>query len=174
MTEIAVFGSGCFWCGEALFSRLIGVSSVVPGYAGGNMDDPHYEVVSTGVTGHAEVIKITFDPQLISYDTLLDVFWNTHDPTTPDRQGADIGSQYRSLIFYTDIKQKELAEKSLQEIQKKYQMPVVTHIQKLEKFFEAEDYHHDYFKNHPDEPYCQIVIEPKLQKFLKHFSDKVI
>lgn len=173
MTETAVFGSGCFWCGEALFSRLRGVESVVPGYAGGNMDTPNYEVVSTGSTGHAEVIEVTFDPKVISYDILLDAFWNTHDPTTPDRQGADIGTQYRSLIFYVDEKQKETAEESLSEIQKKYRQPIVTRIQKLEKFFEAEDYHHNYFKNHPDQPYCQVIIEPKLQKFLKHYEDLV-
>ena len=171
--EIAYFASGCFWCGEALFSRLKGVTSVVPGYAGGEMDNPNYDIVSTGKTGHAEAIKVTFDPQVISYETLLDVFWNTHDPTTPDRQGADIGTQYRSIIFYVNDEQKKLAEISKKSTQSKFDRPIVTEIKPLATFYIAEDYHHDYFKNHPDQPYCQIVIEPKLQKFLKHYADKV-
>ena len=162
--EKATFGGGCFWCIEAVFERLDGVDTVISGYAGGTTPNPSYKEVCTGRTGHAEVAEITFDPKKISYEKLLDVFWIAHDPTTLNRQGADHGTQYRSVIFYHDEKQKLAAEKSLKEAQKNFNDPIVTEIKPLEKFYVAEDYHQDYFRNNEDAPYCQFVIKPKLEK----------
>jgi peptide-methionine (S)-S-oxide reductase len=173
--EEAVFGGGCFWCTEAIFKSLKGVEKVTPGYAGGNMDNPSYDMVSSGTTGHAEVTKIEFDPRTISYSDLLDVFWQTHDPTTRNRQGNDIGTQYRSIILYKDEKQKNEAERSLKNIEneKVFKDPIVTEIAPLEKFYEAESYHKDYYDKNIDAPYCQFVISPKLQKLREKFKAKL-
>lgn len=173
--KIAVFGGGCFWCTEAIFQKLKGVSSVVSGYAGGKMDNPSYEDVSGGDTGHAEVVKIEFDPHIISFDELLDIFFHVHDPTTENRQGADVGTQYRSIILYTNEEQKEKAEKMLKELSESgdFENSIVTQIRKLDKFHTAEEYHMNYFENNKNAPYCQIVIQPKVQKFLEKYADKV-
>ncbi|MBI3006652.1 MAG: peptide-methionine (S)-S-oxide reductase MsrA [Ignavibacteriales bacterium] len=162
--EKAIFGAGCFWCVEAVFERLPGVQSVVAGYAGGTKAKPTYEEVCSGETGHAEVAQITFDPSKITYEKLLEWFWHAHDPTTLNRQGSDVGTQYRSAIFYHDEKQKEKAEKSRSEAQKDFTDKIVTEIQPLMEFFEAENYHQDYFKNNPNAPYCAFIIKPKLKK----------
>lgn len=173
MTETAVFGGGCFWCTEAVFKMMKGVSSIVPGYAGGTVPDPTYEQVSTGTTGHAECVKIVYDPALVRYHDLLTVFFGSHDPTTLNRQGPDTGPQYRSVIFYTTPEQKAEAEQCLADINASNQMgaPTVTELQPLTVFYEAENYHHDYFANHPDNPYCEVVINPKLEKVQKQFAD---
>ena len=165
--EKATLGAGCFWCVEAVFDRLDGVQSVVAGYAGGTKPNPTYQEVCTGRTGHAEVAQITFDPKKISYEHLLEVFWHAHDPTTMNQQGADVGTQYRSVIFYHDEKQKAAAERSKKEASKEFSDPVVTDIQPLTHFYEAENYHQDYFKNNPNAPYCRFVIKPKLEKLEK-------
>jgi peptide-methionine (S)-S-oxide reductase len=164
-TESATFGGGCFWCMEAVFERLPGVKSVASGFAGGHTTNPTYEQVCTGDTGHAEVTQIEFYPAKISYEKLLDVFWQAHDPTTLNRQGADEGTQYRSIILYSDEKQKLLAEKSKLEAQKNFRSPIVTEIVPLKKFFKAEACHQNYFANNPDQPYCRAVIQPKVEKF---------
>ena len=172
--EKATLGTGCFWCSEAIFKRLKGVSDVVPGYSGGNKINPTYEEVCTGTTNHAEVIQITFDTSIISFDELLEVFWKTHDPTTLNRQGADVGTQYRSVIFYHNDKQKETAERYKQELEKAeiWEKPVVTEISPLINFFPAEDYHKNYFENNPSQGYCNFVILPKVEKFEEVFKDK--
>jgi|GEM_PF-944720 len=182
MTKTAIFANGCFWCTEAVFSMLKGVSSVVPGYAGGILlpgidpvKGPTSEQIYNGNTNFAECIKIEYDPEIISYEDLLSVFFNTHDPTTLNRQGNDVGTEYRSAIFYIDDEQKELAEKTIQELNdsKAYDKPVVTEVVRLNKlsdFYEAEDYHHEYYKNHEGQPYCQLVIAPKLEKMQKRFA----
>ena len=162
--EKATFGAGCFWCVEAIFERLDGVESVVAGYAGGTRPNPTYEQVCTGATGHAEVAQITYDPAKISYEKLLEVFWEAHNPTTLNRQGADIGTQYRSVVFYHDEKQKAAAEKSKATAQKDFESPIVTQIEPLKDFYPAENYHQDYYKNHQNAPYCVFVIKPKLKK----------
>lgn len=162
--EKATFGAGCFWCVEAVFERLDGVQSVVAGYAGGHTPDPTYEAVCTGKTGHAEVAEITFDPSRISYAKLLDVFWDAHDPTTLNQQGADVGTQYRSAIFTHSPDQQTAAEASRSEAQKRFSKPIVTEIRPLERFYPAEDYHQDYFRLNPNAPYCRVVIKPKLDK----------
>jgi peptide-methionine (S)-S-oxide reductase len=162
--EKATFGAGCFWCAEAIFQRLDGVQSVAAGYAGGTKVNPSYEEVCTGTTGHAEVAQITFDPARISYEKLLNVFWEAHDPTTLNKQGADVGTQYRSVIFVNDEKQKAAAEKSMAAAQKNFESPIVTQIQPLKVFYPAEDYHQNYYKNHQNAPYCIFVIKPKLKK----------
>jgi len=162
--EQATFGAGCFWCVEAVFERLDGVKSVVSGYAGGHVVNPTYEQVCTGNTGHAEVARITFDPSVISYERLLEVFWISHDPTTLNRQGADIGTQYRSAIFYHDERQKAAALSSKAEAQERFNAPIVTEIVPLDSFYEAEDYHQDYFRNNRNAPYCRMVIQPKFDK----------
>ena len=178
--KTAVFANGCFWCTEAVFSMLKGVFSVKPGYAGGTLPigadpvkGPTYEQVSNGNTGFAEAIEIEYDPAIISYDDLLVVFFNTHDPTTLNRQGHDIGTQYRSAIFYTDNEQKEKSSSLIEQLNQMeaYDKPVVTDVQPLEKFYEAEDYHHDYYKNNPSQPYCELVIAPKIEKLQKRFAD---
>ncbi|HTX22594.1 MAG TPA: peptide-methionine (S)-S-oxide reductase MsrA [Candidatus Aquilonibacter sp.] len=163
-TEIADLGGGCFWCMEAVFERLPGVVSVTSGFAGGHTESPTYEQVCTETTGHAEVTQIVFDPAKISYDQLLDVFWQAHDPTTLNRQGADVGTSYRSIILYRDETQKLEAEKSKMEAQKNFKNPIVTEIVPLKTFYPAEDYHQQYYDNNSNAPYCQIVIAPKLEK----------
>ncbi|PYK58294.1 MAG: peptide-methionine (S)-S-oxide reductase [Verrucomicrobia bacterium] len=163
-TELATFGGGCFWCMEAVFERLDGVKSVTSGYAGGTKENPTYKEVCTGVTGHAEVIQIEFDPHKISYEKLLEVFWEAHDPTTMNRQGADAGTQYRSVILYHNDAQKRAAEKSKELAQWRFPRPIVTEIVPLTKFFKAEEYHQDYFRKNPNAPYCAVVISPKLEK----------
>lgn len=162
--EQTTFGAGCFWCVEAVFERLPGVQSVVAGYAGGTKPNPTYEEVCTGRTGHAEVAQITFDPKKISYEQLLEVFWEAHDPTTLNRQGVDVGTQYSSVIFYRDEKQKIAAEKSKQEAQKNFRDPIATEIKPLTHFYRAENYHQDYYNKNPYAPYCIFVIRPKLEK----------
>jgi peptide-methionine (S)-S-oxide reductase len=170
--ETAVFGGGCFWCTEAIFQSLKGVSSVLPGYAGGHVANPTYEQVSAGDTGHAEVTKIDFDPAIISFSDLLGVFFGTHDPTTMNRQGHDVGTQYRSVVFYTSPEQKAAAEKAMSDLEKEkvYEGAIVTEVKPLDKFYEAENYHQNYFKNNPGQPYCQAVISPKVAKFRAKFS----
>ncbi|HEX4104268.1 MAG TPA: peptide-methionine (S)-S-oxide reductase MsrA [Candidatus Paceibacterota bacterium] len=171
--EIAVFGGGCFWCTEAVFSELRGVISVAPGYAGGTVPNPSYEAVCTGNTGHAEVIRIEFDPGQIKFNDLLTVFFATHDPTTLNRQGNDVGTQYRSIVLYTTEEQKADAEAFIKRLNASDPKgrPVVTEIKPLDKFYEAEDYHHNYFKNNQSQPYCQVIIEPKVLKLEKEFSE---
>lgn len=166
--EVAYFGSGCFWCSEALFAHRRGVLSVTPGYSGGWVQDPSYQEVCTGTTGHAEVIRVEFDPKVISYEDLLELFWQSHDPTSLNRQGNDVGTQYRSIILYTDEQQKLIAEGALKERRAAYAAPIVTEIRPFEKFYEAEDYHKNYFEKNPAAPYCQLVIAPKLQKIRKN------
>jgi peptide-methionine (S)-S-oxide reductase len=166
-TEIADFGGGCFWCMEAVFERLPGVISVTSGFAGGITENPTYQQVCTETTGHAEVTEIEFDPAKISYQKLLEVFWQAHDPTTLNRQGADEGTSYRSIILYRDEKQRLLAEKSKLEAQKDHRNPIVTEIVPLKKFYKAEDYHQEYYDNNSNAPYCQVVIAPKLEKLEK-------
>jgi peptide-methionine (S)-S-oxide reductase len=165
MIETAIFGGGCFWCTEAIFKSLKGVISVTPGYAGGRLTNPTYEKVGTGETGHAEVVKIGFDPQIISYETLLEIFFTMHYPTILNRQGADTGTQYRSIILYINKNQKEMAEKAKKKINR-----AVTEIKELDKFYPAEDYHINYYEKNTDYPYCRLVISPKLNKLRKEFS----
>ncbi|MCB0194229.1 MAG: peptide-methionine (S)-S-oxide reductase MsrA [Anaerolineae bacterium] len=171
----ATFGSGCFWCTEAVFQSLKGVHQVVSGYAGGFVDNPTYQQVCMGTTGHAEVTQITFDPETISFEDLLYVFWRTHDPTTLNQQGADVGPQYRSVIFYHDDEQKAIAEKSKKETDASnlWRDPIVTEISPLTKFYEAEGYHQDYFNRNPNQTYCRVVIDPKVRKFRKEFQDSL-
>ena len=170
-TETAVFGAGCFWCVEAIYQRVTGVTDIESGYAGGHVQDPTYRQVTTGKTGHAEVIKLEYDPSLISFEELLEVFWHTHNPTTLNRQGADVGTQYRSGIFYLNEEQKEIAEKSLKKTDASdlWEDPIVTEITPLSNYSTAEDYHQNYFNNNPNAGYCSIVIAPKLAKFKKDF-----
>ncbi|MEK7194943.1 MAG: peptide-methionine (S)-S-oxide reductase MsrA [Patescibacteria group bacterium] len=168
-TESIVFGGGCFWCTEAVFKELRGVIDVMPGYAGGPDPNPTYTSVYGGDTGHAEVIKVNFNPTEITLENLLTVFFASHDPTTLNRQGNDTGTQYRSIILYADENQKQESEKFVAKL-KEDGVNVVTEVKPLEKFFPAEEYHRDYFKNNPDQAYCQLVINPKLQKVQKEFS----
>ena len=174
-TQTATLGAGCFWCIEAVFVELKGVSSVIPGYTGGESKNPTYKEICTGTSGHAEVAQIEFDPSVISFAEILEVFWMTHDPTTLNRQGADVGTQYRSAIFYHNEQQKEEAEfyKRKLEEQNVFPNPIVTEIVPLEVFYEAEDYHNDYYENNPDQGYCRMVIRPKVEKFRKAFADKL-
>jgi len=169
--EKATFGGGCFWCMEAVFENVKGVEDVVSGYAGGHIDNPTYEAVCSGSTGHAEVVRITYDPNVVSYKELLDIFWKIHDPTTLNRQGADVGTQYRSVIFYHNDGQKRIAEASRQEVQKHFSAPIVTQIVPLTKFWPAEAYHQDYFRNNPRQGYCRAVIAPKVKKFKHYFKE---
>lgn len=170
--EEAVFGGGCFWCTEAIFKMLKGIISVEPGYAGGNKENPIYEEVLSGKTGHAEVVKIKYYPAQISFEDLLTVFFATHNPTTPDRQGRDIGEQYRSIILYTTDEQRKQSKEFIENLNKstKKGRPIVTQVQRLEAFYKAEKHHIDYYKNHPEEAYCQLVINPKLQKVKQKFA----
>jgi len=171
--ETATFGSGCFWCTEAVFERLKGVESVVSGYSGGFLKDPTYEQVCSGTTGHAEVIQVTFDPAVISYPQLLKVFWNTHDPTTPNRQGHDVGTQYRSAIFYHNDEQRKEAEHYKEKLDASgaFSAPIVTEIVPFQAFYPAEKYHQDYYADNPSQQYCSYVIRPKVEKFEKAFGD---
>jgi peptide-methionine (S)-S-oxide reductase len=173
--ELATFGAGCFWCTEAVFQNVKGVSKVVSGYAGGKVKNPTYREICTGTTGHAEVAQITFDPSKVSFEELLEVFWNTHDPTTLNKQGADEGTQYRSVIFYHSDDQRQAAEeyKSQLESSKVYQNPIVTEISPLPDYFPAENYHQNYFELNPNQSYCQYVVRPKVEKFKKQFQSKL-
>lgn len=171
----AIFGGGCFWCTEAIFSELQGVTSVESGYSGGDVKNPTYKEICTGQTGHAEVIKIKYDPEQLSFTKLLEVFLLTHDPTTLNRQGADVGTQYRSVIFYLNEKQKQVSEEviALLNQEKVYPTPIVTEITEFTNYYPAENYHQDYFKNNKTQAYCSFVIQPKMDKFRKAFSEHI-
>lgn len=174
--ETATFAGGCFWCFEALFKRLKGVNDVTSGYSGGRTDNPSYGEVSSGNTGHAEAVQVKFNPHVISYEQLVEIFFRLHDPTTLNQQGGDIGEQYRSVIFYHSDPQKEIAKKLLDqfETEKVYEDSIVTEIIPFEKFYKAEDYHQDYYEqNRNSNPYCRLVIDPKIQKLYRDFKDKV-
>lgn len=170
----ATLGGGCFWCLEAVFDALDGVERVVSGYAGGNVTNPSYELVCTGTTGHAEVVQVTFDPARISFRDLLTVFFTMHDPTTPNRQGADVGTQYRSAIFHHSPEQRRIAEETIAELERDgVWQGIVTEVAPLDRFYPAEEYHRDFYRRNPDQPYCQVVITPKLAKLRKTFADRL-
>ncbi len=172
--EVATLGGGCFWCTEAIFSQLNGVEDVQPGYSGGKTKDPTYEQVCTSETGHAEVVQITFDPNVISYREILQIFFSTHDPTTLNRQGPDVGSQYRSIILYHNDEQRRIAEEVINEIKaEETHRPIVTELKPFLVFYKAEDYHKDYFKRNPDKAYCSLVIAPKIAKFQRLYLSKL-
>jgi peptide-methionine (S)-S-oxide reductase len=173
--SVATFGNGCFWCTEAIFQQLSGVVKVESGYSGGKVKNPTYKEVCSGLTGHAEVIQLTYDPAKIAYSELLEIFWQTHDPTTPNRQGADVGTQYRSVIFYHTPEQKQLAELYKRKLDESgaFEKPVVTEISPFSEFYKAEDYHQNYYNLNGSAPYCAYVIQPKLDKFKKVFADKL-
>ena len=173
--EKATFGSGCFWCTEAIFERVNGVKTVESGYSGGTVENPTYEQVCGGKTGHAEAVQITYDPKVVSYPELLEIFWSTHDPTTLNRQGNDVGTQYRSVIFYHNDEQKKLAEEYKKKLNESgaWGNPIVTEISQYKNFYKAENYHQDYFENNPNQGYCSFVIAPKVEKFEKVFKDKL-
>lgn len=172
-TETLTLGGGCFWCVEAVYAEIRGVTRVESGYAGGSVPNPSYEQVSTGRTGHAEVVQITFDPRVVGRDTILRAFFTIHDPTTLDRQGNDVGPQYRSIAFYRDDEQKAAIERAIRETAESHQWngPIVTEVQPFRAFYKAEDYHQEYFRLHGEQPYCQLVIAPKIAKFRKRFRD---
>jgi peptide-methionine (S)-S-oxide reductase len=174
-TQTAILGGGCFWCLEAVFDRLTGVTSVESGYAGGQPDNPTYQQVCSGKTGHVEVVRLTFDPSQISYRDLLDVFFTIHDPTTLNRQGNDTGTQYRSVIFYNSEEQRREAEQVIADLNaaRTWPNPIVTTVEPAPKFFVAEAYHQEYYENNSSQPYCRFVVEPKVQKFQKKFAEKV-
>ncbi len=174
-SEVATLGGGCFWCLEAVYDQLRGVTDVVSGYAGGHVANPSYEAVCTGRTGHAEVVRVTFDPDEINYRDLLGVYFGIHDPTTLNRQGADVGEQYRSVIFYHSPEQRAVAEELIAELEREHVWPnpVVTQLIPAGQFYPAEDYHQEYFANNPNQGYCQAVVAPKVVKFRKHFFDKL-
>ena len=171
--EKATLAGGCFWCLDAIFKRLKGVVSVVPGYSGGKKENPSYDEVCSGTTGHAETIQIVFDPKIISFEKLLDVFFHLHDPTSPNQQGADIGPQYRSQIFYHSEKQKQIAKKLKEKLDKSgvFNKPIVTKITPFTNFYKAEDYHINYYERNKSSPYCQIAINPKIQKLMKNYEE---
>jgi peptide-methionine (S)-S-oxide reductase len=171
----ATFGGGCFWCTEAVYQRLKGVQSVVSGYSGGQARNPTYKQVCTGLTGHAEVVQITYDPRQVTFDELLEVFWRTHDPTTLNRQGPDVGTQYRSVIFYHNEEQRDVAERYKQQLDKShaFKAPIVTQIVPFREFFPAEDYHQNFYNTNPRNAYCASVIRPKIEKFNRAFRDKL-
>lgn len=173
--EVAVLGGGCFWCTEAIYKRIRGVVSVRSGYAGGHTKNPTYQSVCNGNTGHAEVIRIEFEPSVISYKEIIDIFWYAHDPTIKNRQGNDIGPQYRSIILYMNEDQKVIAERSMEEADKSgdFRNPITTEIVPLEDFYPAEDYHEDFFANNPNQPYCRVIISPKVRSFMKKHPDKL-
>jgi peptide-methionine (S)-S-oxide reductase len=173
--ETATLAAGCFWCVEAVFARLRGVEKVTPGYTGGTVPDPDYHAVCSGRTGHAEAVEVVFDPEVISFAELLEVFWRTHDPTTPNRQGADVGSQYRSAIFCHDEEQRRAAERSKAQAgaARLWPDPIVTEIVPAAVFYPAEEYHRDYYRQNPLQPYCRIVIDPKIEKLRKTFADRL-
>jgi peptide-methionine (S)-S-oxide reductase len=174
-TEIAVLGAGCFWCTEAIYKRLNGVLDVEPGYAGGHKENPTYEEVCTGTTGHAEVARIKFNPEKIGFDEILKVFWSIHDPTSLNKQGNDEGEQYRSVIFYVNKTQREIALRQIAELEQKkvYKKKIVTAVESLRNFYPAEDYHKAYFETHKEQPYCAFVIAPKVKKFENKFSELI-
>ena len=173
-SESIVLGTGCFWCSEAAYQLVKGVTQVIPGYSGGDTKNPSYEQVSTGETGHAEVVRVIFDPTIVSLEQLLAVFWTIHDPTSLNRQGADVGSQYASVIFYGDEQQQRVVETSRNDAQKHLDSPIVTRVEPLGEFYEAESYHHNYFETHPEAAYCQAIISPKLAKMRQHFSGMLV
>jgi peptide-methionine (S)-S-oxide reductase len=172
---VATLAGGCFWCLEAVYEQLKGVKSVVSGYAGGHVPNPTYHQVTGGRTGHAEVVQVTYDPEEVSYRDLLGVFFTIHDPTTLNRQGADVGPQYRSAIFYHDEEQKEIAEDVIREMEKEgvWDDPIVTQVEPLDEFYRAEDYHQEYYRNNPYQPYCQVVIRPKVAKFRQKYMGRL-
>ncbi len=174
-TDTATFGTGCFWCTEAIFQQVEGVIKVTSGYSGGFVENPNYKEVCTGTTGHAECLNIVYDPSKISFDELLEIFWQVHDPTTLNRQGADVGTQYRSVIFYHNDEQKKKAEHYKAELDKSgaWDKPIVTTLETFTKFYPAEDYHQNYYNDNPGQGYCQFVIRPKVEKFQKVFKDKL-
>lgn len=171
--EKALLGGGCFWCIEAVYNRINGVHSAISGYAGGLRKNPSYEQVCTGASGHAEVIEITYDPTIISYGELLEIFWALHDPTTLNAQGADKGTQYRSVIYYYDEAQKQMAIESITSAQANWNDPIITELAIAPEFYSAEDYHQNYYNEHPTQGYCYVVIAPKIEKFMSKFGDKV-
>lgn len=173
--EVATLGGGCFWCLEAVFDELKGVVDVVSGYSGGHVPNPTYEQVCSKQTGHAEVVQITFDPSVISYREVLEVFFTIHDPTTPNRQGNDVGPQYRSVIFYHSPEQRRMAEEVMQALTQArvWKDPIVTELVPFERFYPAEDYHQEYFKHNPSQPYCAVVVGPKVAKFRKQYFDRL-
>ena len=173
--ELATFGSGCFWCIEAIFQRVEGVEKVVSGYSGGHVKNPTYKEVCQGTTGHAEVCQLSYDPDIVSFEELLEVFWQTHDPTTLNRQGNDVGTQYRSAVFYHNDQQKALAEKYKEKLDESgaFKDPIVTEIKAYKSMYVAEDYHQNYFNENGSQPYCSFVIQPKIEKFEKVFKDKL-
>jgi peptide-methionine (S)-S-oxide reductase len=172
-SEVATLAGGCFWCLEAPFEELAGVESVTSGYCGGHVEDPTYEEVCSGSTGHAEAVQVTYDPAVIAYADLLEVFFALHDPTTADRQGPDVGSQYRSAIFYHDDDQRATAEAVIDDVAGAYDDPIVTELAPLETFYEAEPHHQNYYENNPQQAYCQVQIRPKLRKLREQFADRV-
>jgi len=173
--EVATLGGGCFWCTEAIFSQLKGVEKAESGYSGGKLECPTYEEVSTGTTGHAEVVQINFDPDLISFKEILEIIFSTHNPTTLNRQGPDVGPQYRSVIFYHNDQQKAIAEQVIKEIaeEKIFDKPTVTQVEPFKAFYKAEEYHRDYFKRHPEQPYCSLVIAPKITKLRELYLSRL-
>jgi peptide-methionine (S)-S-oxide reductase len=172
-TQIATLAGGCFWCLEAVFDEVKGVQSLESGYTGGHVENPSYKAVCTGMTGHAEAVRITFDPNIVSYRDLLNVFFGIHNPTTLNRQGADVGTQYRSAIFYHDEEQKKIAEEVIKDLEAQniWDHPIVTTLEKMNGFYVAEDYHQEYFANNPFQPYCMAVVAPKVAKFRKHYMN---
>lgn len=172
-SEKATLGGGCFWCLDAAYRQIKGVEDVISGYAGGQAANPTYEQVTSGQTGHAEVVQVIYDPSIVAYEDVLDIFWAIHDPTTPNRQGNDVGSQYRSIILYADDRQRQAAEDSVMRVSKLWPKPVVTEIKKLEQFYPAEEYHQNYFAKNPTQGYCQLVINPKLQKLREQYSSRL-
>ena len=174
-SETATLGNGCFWCTEAVFTRLVGVNNVKSGYSGGTTIDPDYKSVCGGDTGHAECLQILYDPKKINFEELLEIFWKTHDPTTLNRQGNDIGTQYRSVIFYHNDEQKSVAEKYITQLNTsgQFSKPIVTTLEPFTKFYPAEDYHQNYFALNGNAPYCQFVVRPKVEKFIKNFADRL-
>jgi peptide-methionine (S)-S-oxide reductase len=173
--EVATMGSGCFWCSEAIFSQLKGVEKVESGYSGGRSANPSYQDVCSGTTGHAETVQVTFDPGIISYEDVLHIFFTTHDPTTLNRQGADVGTQYRSVIFYHGDKQRETAQRVIKELNgsKVWKNPIVTEVSPFKAFYKAEDYHQEFYERNRNYPYCQVVIEPKIAKLRQHYLSKL-
>ncbi|KPC55079.1 peptide-methionine (S)-S-oxide reductase MsrA [Amantichitinum ursilacus] len=175
-TEVATLAGGCFWCLEAVFQRVQGVKSVLSGYMGGHVDHPDYKAVCTGETGHAEILKIEFDPAEVSFEDLLEVYFTIHDPTTLNRQGDDVGTQYRSEIFYQNAEQEQIARTKIAELTQsgEFSSPIVTKLTAVQTFWPAEDYHHNYFNQHPNQPYCMAVVSAKVRKLLKHFPKQVV
>ncbi|MFP4345695.1 MAG: peptide-methionine (S)-S-oxide reductase MsrA [Anaerolineales bacterium] len=173
--QTTTLGGGCFWCLEAVYEQVEGVQEVVSGYAGGDRPRPTYEQVCTGATGHAEVVQVTYNPEVVSYRELLEIFFDIHDPTTLNRQGADVGTQYRSVIFYHNEAQKETAEEMIRELEAsdRWKNPIVTQVEPLDAFYRAEDYHQEYFRKNPNQGYCRMVVAPKVSKFRKHFVAKL-